>query len=166
MRENLIDAQVVFEEARDLNIHGGSEAMSTVNQDEGGVFDSAEIIYSYSRAQAIEDGELVDFSKLAGEAGFNYPVAVTCAVYADCVMWTERDAEVNGPQDETGRMWDILTMLKLAISANRQARVITFRVRRAPRADYGSGEIVTLKAVVGPGDTPAPVITIMGQGED
>jgi len=140
--------------------------MNTIDHDRRGVFDDADIIHSYSRAQAIEDGELIDFSTLAGEAGFNYPVAVTRAVYEDCVLWTERDIEAEGPQDETGRMWDILTMLKHAISANRQARVVTFRVKRTPRVGFDSEEIVTLKAVVGPGDTLAPVITIMGQDED
>jgi hypothetical protein len=140
--------------------------MNTIDQDRGGAFDDADIIHYYSRVQAIEDGELIDFSTLAGEAGFNYPVAVTRAVYADCVLWTERDTEVKGAQDETGRMWDILTMLKHAISANQQARMVKFRVKRTPRAGYGSGEIVTLKAVVRPGDTPAPVITIMESDED
>lgn len=140
--------------------------MNAIDRDEGGVFDDADIIHSYSRAQAIEDGELIDFSTLAGEAGFNYPVAVTRAVYADCVMWTERDAEVKGPQDETGRMWDVLTTLRHAIGANREAEVITFHVVRTPRIGYGPGKTVTLKAVVGPGDTPAPNITILEPGED
>ncbi len=140
--------------------------MSENDRDERGLFDAAEIVHSYSRAQAIEDGEIVDFSTLAVEAGFNYPVAVTRAVYMDCVTWTENDAASLGPQDEKGRMWDILTMLRYAISANRQAEVITFRVSRTPRLDYGPGKTVTLKAVVGPGDTPVPSITIMEPDED
>ncbi len=41
-----------------------------------------EVISSYSRAQAIEDGVLVDISGLAREAGFRYPVAVSRGVFA------------------------------------------------------------------------------------
>ena len=36
-----------------------------------------------SRAQAIEDGVLVDVSDIAKEAGFRYPVALTSALWAD-----------------------------------------------------------------------------------
>ena len=35
-------------------------------------FDDMEVISAYSRAQAIEDGVLVDLSTLAREAGFKY----------------------------------------------------------------------------------------------
>ena len=42
-------------------------------------------IYRYSRAQAVEDGVLVDVSKIAREAGITFPVAVTCAVWEQCI---------------------------------------------------------------------------------
>ena len=38
-------------------------------------------IYVYTRAQAIEDGELIDVSKTAKQTGFKLPVAVTRAVW-------------------------------------------------------------------------------------
>lgn len=41
-----------------------------------------EVIHAYTRAQAIEDGVLVDLSGLASEAGFRWPLAVTQAVWA------------------------------------------------------------------------------------
>src|SRR6185437_8267129 len=40
-----------------------------------------EVIYSYTRAQAIADGVLVDVSETAKEAGFKYPVALTRMVF-------------------------------------------------------------------------------------
>jgi len=40
------------------------------------------VIDAYSRAQAIEDGVLVDVSATAREAGLRYPVALTRAVAA------------------------------------------------------------------------------------
>ncbi len=36
-----------------------------------------EVISSYTRVQALEDGELIDVSKTAKEAGFVFPIAVT-----------------------------------------------------------------------------------------
>ena len=39
-----------------------------------------EVIYSYTRAQAIEDGVLADASKMAREAGFRIPVAISTGV--------------------------------------------------------------------------------------
>jgi len=38
---------------------------------------SDNVIYSYTRAQAIEDGMFVDVTETAKEAGFKYPVAIT-----------------------------------------------------------------------------------------
>ena len=40
-----------------------------------------EVISTYTRAQAIEDGVLVDAGPMAKEAGFNWPVVLT----ATCV---------------------------------------------------------------------------------
>ena len=38
-----------------------------------GFWDEAEVIYAYTRAQAIEDGVLVDVSEIAEEAGNQVP---------------------------------------------------------------------------------------------
>ena len=55
------------------------------------------LIFSYTRAQAIADGVLVDVSELAKQAGFRFPVAVTAGVWAECVagpagVWAGRTA--------------------------------------------------------------------------
>ena len=73
---------------------------------------SGVLIFSYTRRQAIADGVLVDVSTLAKEAGFRFPVAVTAAVWAECV--TVPDGVAG--QDETGRLWDVLNMLRFAIT--------------------------------------------------
>ena len=74
------------------------------------------VIFTYTRAQALADGFLIDVSsKLAREAGFRYPVALTAGVWAECVAVPEG---VTG-QDETGRLWDILNMLRFATLAKR-----------------------------------------------
>ena len=50
-----------------------------------GFWDDAEVIYTYTRAQALEDGVLVDVSEMAKEAGVRFPVALTATVYGKYV---------------------------------------------------------------------------------
>ena len=70
-----------------------------------------EVIYAYTRAQAIADGVLIDVSEMGKEAGFVYPVALTHAVFNRYVTVPEGVT----CQDEKGRLWDILWMLYVAI---------------------------------------------------
>ena len=48
-------------------------------------FSDMPVIFSYTRAQAIEDGVLIDLTEWAKETGFRYPVACTTAVWNDYV---------------------------------------------------------------------------------
>jgi hypothetical protein len=127
------------------------------------LFADAPVIHAYSRAQALADGALVDVSELARDAGFAAPVAVTAAVWADCVAW-DQTREV-APQDETGRLWDVLAMAHLAARGQPDADRVSFSVLR-----IGSGRLrpsrVTLTLVIGPGDQREPVMTIMQPEED
>jgi len=74
-----------------------------------------DVIYSYTRAQAIEDGVLIDPGSMAKEAGFNWPVAITADAWADCVIWEEGDSRQQLHQDQSGRLWDVLFMASHAI---------------------------------------------------
>lgn len=124
-----------------------------------------EAIYAYSREQAIEDGELVDVSETAQEAGFRFPVVLTRAAWADCVEWSEEDSRRQTYQDEAGRLWDVVWMASRA--ARRGGESILFQLYRVPRGGRGvRPRLVTLKMVCGPGDEGEPVITIMLPGED
>jgi hypothetical protein len=49
------------------------------------MFENAALIYRSTRAEAIRDGVLIDMSATAREAGFKYPMALTAAVWAQCV---------------------------------------------------------------------------------
>jgi len=121
-----------------------------------------EVISSYSRAQAIEDGVLVDVSSVAREAGIKFPVAMTQTVWGKYVEVFEGVS----CQDETGRLWDILWMFRC--NARRGGDTLLFKlyVRNHNRERLDSRDLVTLKAVCGPGDTPEPVITIMLPDQD
>jgi hypothetical protein len=70
-----------------------------------------EVIYSYTRSQAVADGVQVEVTKTAQEAGIRFPVFITRTAF---------DAYVTVPpnvtgQDEAGRLWDIVWMLRFAI---------------------------------------------------
>jgi len=126
-----------------------------------------EIIHTYTRAQAIADGELVAVDPgLAREAGFVIPVALTRAAWSDCVQWTSDDNRLQHTlQDETGRLWDVLFMARLA--ASRGGRQTTVRLVRVPRDGQSQHpQPVDLVMVCGPGDDAKPVITIMQPGEE
>jgi hypothetical protein len=126
-------------------------------------WDDAEVIYAYTRAQALEDGVLVDVSEMAKEAGIKFPVALTAAVYGKNV---EVPDGVTG-QDELGRLWDILWMLRCA-AGRCQGDTLEFQlyVRNHNRERLDRRDLVALKAVCGPGDSGEPVVAIMLPNED
>lgn len=125
-----------------------------------------EPIHRYSRAQAIADGLLVDVTELAREAGFRVPVALTAAVWADCVAWGEEDNCRQTYQDEQGRLWDVLWMAFLAARRS-TGDMLTFQMHRVPRGKHGSKpRLTTLRLCIGPGDSGEPVITVLMPNED
>jgi hypothetical protein len=69
------------------------------------MFEEADLIHRYSRADALADGVLIDVSAVAWEAGFKVPVALTAAAWTKCVAVPPGVA----CQDEAGRLWDVLT---------------------------------------------------------
>lgn len=64
------------------------------------------LIFSYTRKQAIEDGVLIDVSEttMAREAGFKIPVALTIGIN-NLVKVPE---DLTGIQNYEGRLWDTL----------------------------------------------------------
>jgi hypothetical protein len=88
-------------------------------------------------------------------------VALTAAVWAKCV------AVPPGVlcQDEAGRLWDVLTMLRFAVRGSNGPEV-RFAVHVRDDNREGTPPLVQLKAVCGPGDRGEPVITVMEPGED
>ena len=120
-------------------------------------------VHRYSRAQAIEDGMLIDVTETAKEAGFKVPVAVTHAVWDGCIEPSEKLKEVG--QSVSGRLWDVLWMCALKARFSEGDRFLfALYVRYGTREHQIKKEI--LKAVIGPGDQGEPVITIMEPGED
>ncbi|MCQ1581238.1 DUF6573 family protein [Streptomyces parvus] len=116
---------------------------------------------SPSRAQAIADGELVAVEPgIAAEAGWNAPVAISRAAWDDCVAWSDEDTARQVPQDETGRLWDVLYMTaaraRRGFDTDMYAEL--YRVPRGGRAR--KARLVRVRCSIGFGDEREPVITI------
>jgi len=118
-----------------------------------------EVLYSYTRAQAIADGMLVDVSLVAQEAGFRFPTAITAALWADI----EQIPSKHSYQDVQGRLWDVLYMAMG--NARRNKDVSRFAYELILHRERAEGELVTLICDCGPGDNAEPVLTI-GYAED
>lgn len=128
------------------------------------MFDTADVIYTYTRAQAIGDGVLIDVTERAKEAGFRIPVVLTERAWAECVEWPETEAAI---QDESGRLWDVVFMASVAArtAARRATDRVTFQLGVVPRGGRLPG-LTRLVLHIGPGDKGEPVATIMFPGED
>lgn len=133
------------------------------------MFEDAKFVFTYTRTQAIDDGLLVDIdSETAKEAGFKVPVALTSAAWGECVAWSRADTEQTGvPQDETGRLWDVLWMGSNAarLHRNSNSNRCAFSVLRVPRGQRRARSCA-LVLHIGPGDSGEPVITVMLPNED
>ena len=126
------------------------------------MFENADLIHRYTRADAIRDGVLIDVSATAREAGFKYPVALTAAAWAKCV------AVPPGVlcQDEAGRLWDVLTMLRLAVRGQGAAPRCASASTSATTTGSAPRRWCASRPLCGPGDQGEPVITVMLPDED
>ena len=114
-----------------------------------------EVIFSYTRAQAIADRALIDVTPTAAEAGFGFPVAVT----SDLMAAIETIPQKYSHEDIEGRLWDVLWIASLsARRAKPGCSHIAFEV--VLHIEGTTKKYQTLILDIGPGDTPKPVITI------
>lgn len=112
-------------------------------------------IYSYSRAQAIADGILIDLSQVETiRQHWKHPFACTAAAYDLIEEGIER-----GEHDLTGICHDLSELAQHTARANAPTDLITFDATI-------SGRVHKLKLHIGPGDTAAPVLTLMLPYED
>ncbi len=122
-----------------------------------------DLIYSYTRAQALADGVLIDVSDFAREAGFKLPVAVSDTLYHGYLTPPLELAKEGQSLD--GRLWDTLSVLRYAIKSASATDRLSFTVLFAQASD-ATPVSVDLLAVCGPGDSGEPVITIMLPSDD
>ena len=126
------------------------------------------VISVYTRAQAIEDGFLIDVSDTAREAGFRIPVAVSRTVWHRLVALPEG---YRGFQDERGRLWDVLWMARhsaLRASGSDRVRmcVLVRDIRKDLRDSHRPPRRHCPVVAIGAGDDGAPVVTVMFPEDD
>jgi len=123
-------------------------------------FTEADIIHSYTRADAIADGSLIDISAdIRAECGIRFPIALTRAVWNEYVRVPE---ELTNLQDEPGRLADILVMFHHAAKhAPQGVERIIFHVIMQQQPQQPLPPPITLQAVIDGGDDGKGAITVL-----
>jgi hypothetical protein len=118
------------------------------------------LIDKYSRAQAIEDGQLVDVTGWAKRVGIKFPVAFSREVWFKIIE--PDDAAKDAGESQMGRLGKFLLKLRsemLGSGGDRLEFQYTVNVEGEPK-------LFSLYATLLPGDDLEPVITVLTQGED
>ena len=89
-------------------------------------------------------------------------MALTRAVWERCVTVPPGVA----CQDEAGRLWDVVYLLRCAIGRSNGGPEVCFGVHVRQDNRDGTPPLVRLKALCGPDDDGAPCITVMMPAED
>ncbi len=122
-----------------------------------------DVIFSYSRAQAIEDGVLVDLGQdkmlEVCRQHYKYPIACTAAVFGIMERAVANKKHCN---DFAGVLHDMLWMSKV-YKRQVDPTTVMFRVKIT---GAGRKSVYDFKMVCGPGDDAEPVMTIMLPDED
>lgn len=139
-------------------------------------FEGMKIISTYTTREAVADGYLVRVAEgQSKEAGIKYPVYLTRAVWD---KYVEVPAGMEGEQDLSGRLWDILWMFMYAAkSCSSSLMMFKLNCRLPDKGDWEKNEkmdgnrltrTITLKGVIQAQDfdDPSPAIFIMKPGED
>lgn len=133
------------------------------------LFSQADLIHTHTRAQALEDGDLIDVTPQAQAAGLTCPTACTAALYGQLVG--------SGPNAPL-RLENLLTTLRRAIEAGVREWIFQGAQGDGPKEVVFAmqdnhteglpedGERVEAYAAIGPDDNGEPVLTVMLSYED
>lgn len=122
-----------------------------------------EVIYTYTRAQAIADGVLIDLSVLAPDVcrqHFKHPIACTSEVWQIIERAVSNKRTCN---DLPGVVHDVLYMSKNNILEKISESGVLFQVIIS---GAGRQKVFTFKMLCGPGDSMEPVLTLMLPEQD
>lgn len=116
----------------------------------------------HTRHEALENGELIDVSNVALDAGIEYHTAVTRAVWDEYIVPLPAARAVG--QGEARRVWDVLYMY--AHQRRQSKDTGEFLHIRVPfMMEQQDSQVVTLKVRLGLGDNAEPVLTVMMPNE-
>ena len=121
------------------------------------------VIFSYTRAEAIADGVLIDVSEQAKQAGFLLPGRG----HGRGLGRVRRGARRRGRLNETGRLCVLLNMLRVRLPGRGATGSGSIsRCMSGTTTATGALSLVHLYALCGPGDDAEPVVTVMLPSED
>ncbi len=118
-----------------------------------------EVIHSYSRADAIEDGFLVDLTEYSN-GYFKFPVAITSAFWAIIEKAVNNDDYANSYE---GVLHDVFSMALWQMRIKKDTSIVYFKVIIA---GAGRKRNYIGKVTCSPGDSMEPVLTFMLRDED
>ena len=121
------------------------------------IFSDADVIHSYTRAEALEDGALVDTGGMGREAGFTCPLALTADVQA---LIEDIPPGRQGYDDLEGRKWDVVWMASRAAKGRIGRQVNESECIYKLILPHGRRKYATLKLTIGSGDEGEMVATI------
>ena len=128
-----------------------------------------ELIFAYSRQQALADGVLIDVSAIASEAGFQWPIAVTRQLWDEVITPSPEGREQAG-QTEEGRLWDTLWVLRSIFAKKlRPEKADGYSMLYKVLCVMGHQNkirAITVKCVLGGDDNGNPCLTLMLPDED
>lgn len=142
------------------------------------LFSADDLVSSYTRQDALDDGVLVDVTDQATSCHIRYPVAVTATVWH---RYIENDAPGQAVAERIGAVLQAFTTAARRGDGNGQEMLFTLHVPMRDRGDWLESEnvpmpatgltrethrLVQLKGHCGPGDRGEPVITILLPNED
>jgi hypothetical protein len=128
---------------------------------QGFLFDDKDIIFKYTRADAIKDGILIGVTNSASQQDIKCPVAITKALWDQYIV-TPEISYLHCKSTE-GRLSDTLMFYKHA-AKNFKGSVLFFEASYVFKGNMIKR--VKLKAICGPGDAGEMVVTIMLPNED
>ena len=117
------------------------------------------VVYSYTRAQALVDGFLVDVTDTSEvkECGFKHPVALSRALWN---LVEPNEEEKGWGQSVAGRLWDVCCLARTYWKA-RGGTSVTYQCKFFVKRPGVRQAVYTIVLDCGPGDGGEPVITIM-----
>ena len=135
------------------------------------LFSPEDLVFRYTRKDAIRDGVLIDLSQgefgaLLHNAGFRYPTAMTDTAFKQYVTVTPAMRQAG--QTEQGRLWAVLKGLGLAVgdSQAKQVQTDTLLFHFYTITETNQAVRCQLKVVAGHDDDGNPCVTIMLPNED
>ena len=118
-----------------------------------------DVIYSYSRADAVRDGVLIDITDIAKRFGFKYPVAITSNLYFTYINQNGGLNSVN--QIDNTRLIDLLTAMYYSIKNCKDSKTNFVTVKITIKPSPNETSEIEVWAHCGPADDYRLVITIM-----